>query len=118
VSVVCCQVEVSGSDWSLVQRSPTECGVSECEREASTMKSPWQTRGCRVMEGEGDSHSHAAYVTWSESLAGKDRNRKYRNDGYTLGILSLVHICEVLTSTRPGADKATSSEKLTEKSVF
>jgi hypothetical protein len=29
VSVVCCRVEVSGSVWSLVQRSPTECGVSK-----------------------------------------------------------------------------------------
>ena len=26
-SVVCCQVEVPRSDRSLVQRSPTECGV-------------------------------------------------------------------------------------------
>jgi hypothetical protein len=30
VSVVCCQVEVSATGWSLVQRSPTECGVPEC----------------------------------------------------------------------------------------
>jgi hypothetical protein len=30
VSVVCCQVEVSATGCSLVQRSPTECGVSEC----------------------------------------------------------------------------------------
>jgi len=28
VSVVCYQVEVTESGWSLVQRSPTECGVS------------------------------------------------------------------------------------------
>jgi hypothetical protein len=28
VSVVCCQVEVSAADWSLVQRSPTDCGAS------------------------------------------------------------------------------------------
>jgi hypothetical protein len=28
VSVVCCQVEVSATGQSLVQRSPTECGVS------------------------------------------------------------------------------------------
>jgi hypothetical protein len=35
VSVVCCQVEVSATSWSLVQRSPTECVVSECDREAS-----------------------------------------------------------------------------------
>ena len=27
VSVVCCQVEVSASAWSLVYKSPTECGV-------------------------------------------------------------------------------------------
>ena len=36
VSVVCCKVEVSATGWSLVQRSPTECGVSKkCDREAS-----------------------------------------------------------------------------------
>jgi hypothetical protein len=35
VSVVCCQVEVSGRDWSLVQRSPTDCGVSECDGKTS-----------------------------------------------------------------------------------
>jgi hypothetical protein len=29
VSVVCCQVEVSATSWSLVQRSPTECVVSQ-----------------------------------------------------------------------------------------
>jgi hypothetical protein len=44
VSVVCCQVEVSASGWSLVQRSPAECGVSECGREASKMRRPWPTR--------------------------------------------------------------------------
>jgi hypothetical protein len=27
---VCCQVEVSATDWSLVQRSPTDCGASLC----------------------------------------------------------------------------------------
>jgi len=29
VSVVCCQVEVSVMSWSLVQTSPTKCGVSK-----------------------------------------------------------------------------------------
>jgi len=34
VSVVCCQVEVSASVRSLVQRIPTDCSVSsECDRE-------------------------------------------------------------------------------------
>ena len=30
VSVVCCQVEVSATSWSLVQRSPTGCDASLC----------------------------------------------------------------------------------------
>jgi hypothetical protein len=29
VSVVYCQVEGSATSWSLVQRSPTDCGVSK-----------------------------------------------------------------------------------------
>jgi hypothetical protein len=29
MSVVCCQVEVSATSWSFVQRSSTDCGVSE-----------------------------------------------------------------------------------------
>jgi hypothetical protein len=33
-----------------VQRSPTECGVSECDREASIMRGPWPTGGCSAME--------------------------------------------------------------------
>jgi len=28
VNVVCCQVEVSATDWSFIQRSPTDCGAS------------------------------------------------------------------------------------------
>ena len=30
VSVVCCQVEVSATSRSVVQRSPTDCGASLC----------------------------------------------------------------------------------------
>ena len=30
VSVVCCQVEVSATNWSLVQRCPTDCDASLC----------------------------------------------------------------------------------------
>ena len=48
---MCCQVEVSASGLSLVQRSANECGVSDCDREASTMRRPWPTRGCRNMAG-------------------------------------------------------------------
>jgi len=39
VNVVCCQVEVPATDWSLVQMSPTDCGAS-----LSVIKKPL-TRG-------------------------------------------------------------------------
>jgi hypothetical protein len=53
VSVVFSQLEVSASGWSLVQRCPTECGVSECDRNASTVRRPWPTRGGCTKGGEG-----------------------------------------------------------------
>jgi hypothetical protein len=40
VSVVCCQVQVSALSRSLVQGNPTECVVSECDREPSIMRGP------------------------------------------------------------------------------
>ena len=44
VSVVCCQVAASATGPSLFQRSPTECGLPECNLETSTMKRPGHTR--------------------------------------------------------------------------
>ena len=38
VSVGFCQVEVSATDRSLVQRRPTKCGVSECVRECDQVQ--------------------------------------------------------------------------------
>jgi len=43
VSVVGCQVEVFASGCSLVRRSPTQCGMSECDHEFSIMRKPWPT---------------------------------------------------------------------------
>jgi hypothetical protein len=48
VNVVCCQVDFSATAWSLVQRSPTEYGVSECDREVSIMRSRWVYQGCAM----------------------------------------------------------------------
>ena len=45
VSVVCCEVEVFATGRSLVQRIRTECGVSECNIEASTMRRPLSPLG-------------------------------------------------------------------------
>jgi hypothetical protein len=47
--VVCWQVEVSVSDWSLVQRSPTEC-VSECDPEALIGRMSWPARSWCAIE--------------------------------------------------------------------
>ena len=44
MSVVCCQVEVSATCRSLVQRSPTVCGVSESDLLTSKMRIPWPAR--------------------------------------------------------------------------
>jgi len=46
-----CHVEVSATGWSLVQGSPREYYVSECDREASVMGRPWPARGCCAMGG-------------------------------------------------------------------
>jgi len=40
-------VEVSAPGWSSVQRSPTECGVSECE--SLTSRRPWPAGGCSAV---------------------------------------------------------------------
>jgi hypothetical protein len=44
VSVACCRVGVSAIVRSLVQRSPTECGVFKCDIENSTTTKPRSTR--------------------------------------------------------------------------
>jgi len=43
--VMCGQVEVSASGWSLINRSPIECN-----REASIQRKPWSTRNCCAAE--------------------------------------------------------------------
>ena len=40
VSVVCCQIEVCATSRSLVQSSPTHCGVTGCDLETSRMRRP------------------------------------------------------------------------------
>jgi len=37
--------EVSATNRSLVHRNPTDCGVSECDREAWIKRRPWPTGG-------------------------------------------------------------------------
>ena len=46
--VMCCQVEVSATGWSLVQRSPADCSASCVIQRTSWMRRPWPTGGCRA----------------------------------------------------------------------
>jgi hypothetical protein len=41
VGVVCCQVCISETGRSFIRRSPTECGVSGCDREFSMIRRSW-----------------------------------------------------------------------------
>ena len=45
VSIVCCEVEVSATSWSLVQRGPTDCGASLCDKgEQKSLHPQWTGR--------------------------------------------------------------------------
>jgi hypothetical protein len=50
VSVVCCQVEFYASGRYLFQRSPTECGVSECDHESLIIRRSWSLGSCAVVK--------------------------------------------------------------------
>jgi hypothetical protein len=62
---VCCQVEVSVTGRSLVQRSPIECGVSECDLETSKRRQPRHNLGCCAT---GKKNRHLPTVPWPLTL--------------------------------------------------
>jgi len=49
VSVVCCQLEVSESGWSLVQRSPIKCGVSKWIWSRNLIEETSVQKACQAM---------------------------------------------------------------------
>jgi len=51
--LLCVVRYVSGTGWSLVERNPIECGVSECDLEASIMRRSWPTMGLLRHGGGG-----------------------------------------------------------------
>jgi len=60
VIVVCCQVEVTTTRRSFVLRSITECGVSECDLETSTLRSLLSTRAFNPRKGKRRSKDYEA----------------------------------------------------------
>ena len=70
VSVVCCQVGVLSSGWSLVQGSPTECGVSECDLETSTMSLEKKNPPTHTHTRIGHTHTHTHTYVMLARLCG------------------------------------------------
>ena len=58
---------ISATVLSLVQRSPNECGVFEFDREASTMRNPWHTRGCRAVKTKYQLINNWAFLSFFAS---------------------------------------------------
>jgi hypothetical protein len=59
-----CVVEVPATGQSLVQSSPTERGVSECDCEAAIISRPWPTTVC----GDVKIYEACCYVIFSSSF--------------------------------------------------
>ena len=75
LSAVRCQVEGSAMGLSLVERGPTDCGVSEYDVEVWTMR---RSRPTRTAEPRGEKMHHT-YSYWSQQRisvrpAGKEQN--------------------------------------------
>jgi hypothetical protein len=74
---VCC-----ATGWSLVKRSHTKRCVSECNREASTMRRPWPTGGLSIHGERGRGRNHHLHydfyfmnlqqIAWPKQLGSTD----------------------------------------------
>ena len=53
-SIVCCQLEVSASGWSLFQRITTDCDVFECDLETSKLRRRCLTRALEPWKKKRD----------------------------------------------------------------
>jgi hypothetical protein len=81
VCVVFCQVEVSARSWSLVQRSPTDCGASLCDLETSRMRRPWPVLGRSATAKKGKNYNNnclSVLRTESKSVIVETHTRNMR----------------------------------------
>jgi len=91
---VCCECcvlsgrNVSSTSWSLVQRSPNECGVSVCDLETSWMRSLWPYGGLLCQKKE-----RKRYFGGGPSKAGLPDSE---NGGTTV----LLHVLMIYQTTR------------------
>ena len=76
MDVVCCQVEVSAMGRSLVQRSPTECGVSKlCRPQNLNNEAVWAWVGLLHHRGKNKLklmlYSFCSFNTWMMEMSGQ-----------------------------------------------
>jgi hypothetical protein len=82
----CCVLSGRGFSVGLTTRpeSPTECGVSECDSEASIMRRPWPTRDCYAIKKKLERHiGTSSWVGWVGIVISILTNQR-RNQGSTL----------------------------------
>jgi hypothetical protein len=89
--VMCCQVEVSAPVWSLVHRSPADCGVCECDREVSIMRRFWPTGGCYDIEKKSFSDVGRQLI----------ENAATYGKCFKFGASSLLTACKVMFKLNP-----------------
>ena len=89
VSWECCVLSGRDLCYGLITRleQSYQCGVFDCDREATTLRRSWPTRGCRVMK---NNKTHSS-----------DRNMNKRNKFFFLFFNTkiLVKLTHVLSST-------------------
>jgi hypothetical protein len=73
--VVCCQVGVSATGRSLVQKRPTDRGVSEYDHEASIMRRLWPARGGCAMGKNYGAFMKVRFQTTLQIVLCKDADR-------------------------------------------
>jgi hypothetical protein len=105
VSVVCCQVEVSAKNWALVQRSPTECGVSQM----CVIVKPRTVRQSRSPKGLSSHRKEKILGTWSlKKVRSMIRFLQTKNiylhkihhqliEAYGNGIVTVQHVSKLCT---------------------
>jgi hypothetical protein len=83
VSVLCCQVEFSAKSRSLVQRSSTDCGVSGCDLENSTVRRPKPSKVVETLKN--NTKKLATELLWFLSIVTLSHWRQYRMPQPTAG---------------------------------
>jgi hypothetical protein len=72
VSVVYCQVEVFATGRSLVQRSPTDCGVSVCVMKRNNPYTPNHSEVERGWTKKEELRTEIRHISWRSSNIDND----------------------------------------------